>query len=34
VARRENRRGEARYGLGPMGHMLDLPRGEYHASLQ
>jgi pilus assembly protein CpaC len=34
VARRESRRGEARYGLGPMGHMLDLPRGEYHASLQ
>jgi len=34
VARRENRRGEARYGQGPMGHMLDLPRGEHHASLQ
>jgi pilus assembly protein CpaC len=34
VARRENRRGEARYGQGPIGHMLDLPRGEHHASLQ
>jgi pilus assembly protein CpaC len=34
VARRENRRGEARYGQGPMGHMLDLPKGENHASLQ
>jgi pilus assembly protein CpaC len=33
VARRENRRGEARYGNGPMGHMLDLPKGENHASL-
>ena len=34
VARRENRRGEARYGQGPIGHMLDLPKGENHASLQ
>jgi pilus assembly protein CpaC len=34
VARRENKRGEARYGQGPMGHMLDLPKGENHASLQ
>jgi pilus assembly protein CpaC len=33
VARRENRRGEATYGRGPMGHMLDLPKGEHHASL-
>jgi len=34
VARRENRRGEAKYGQGEMGHMLDLPKGENHASLQ
>jgi len=34
VARRENRRGEARYGAGPIGHMLDLPKGDRHASLQ
>ena len=34
VARRENRRGEAKYGNGPVGHMLDLPKGENHASLQ
>jgi len=33
VARRENRRGEARFGEGLIGHMLDLPRGENHASL-
>ncbi len=33
VARRENRRGEARYGTGQIGHMLDLPKGENHASL-
>jgi pilus assembly protein CpaC len=33
VARRENRRGEAKYGNGPLGHMLDLPKGENHASL-
>lgn len=34
VARRENRRGEAKYGRGPMGHMLDLSKGESHASLR
>jgi pilus assembly protein CpaC len=34
VARRENRRGEARFGEGLIGHMLDLPRGENHASLR
>jgi len=34
VARRENRRGEAKFGQGPMGHMLDLPKGENHASLR
>jgi pilus assembly protein CpaC len=34
VARRENRRGEATYGHGPIGHMLDLPKGESHASLR
>jgi pilus assembly protein CpaC len=34
VARRENRRGEATYGQGPIGHMLDLPKGENHASLR
>jgi len=34
VARRENRRGEAKFGHGPMGHVLDLPKGENHASLQ
>jgi len=34
VPRREATRGEARYGHGEMGHMLDLPRGESHASLQ
>jgi pilus assembly protein CpaC len=34
VARRENRRGEATYGRGEIGHMLDLPKGEtHHASL-
>jgi len=33
VARRENRRGETRYGTGELGHMLDLPKGENHASL-
>ncbi len=33
VARRENKRGEASYGYGPMGHMLDLPKGETHAAL-
>jgi pilus assembly protein CpaC len=34
VARRENRRGEATYGQGPIGHMLDLPKGETHVSLR
>ena len=34
VARRENRRGEAKFGQGPIGHMLDLPKGENHASLR
>jgi pilus assembly protein CpaC len=34
VARRENRRGEASYGQGPIGHMLDLPKGEQHAALR
>jgi pilus assembly protein CpaC len=34
VARRENRRGEASYGKAQVGHMLDLPKGEYHASLK
>jgi pilus assembly protein CpaC len=34
VARRENRRGEATYGQGPIGHMLDLPKVENHASLR
>jgi pilus assembly protein CpaC len=34
VARRENRRGEKGYGHGEIGHMLDLPKGENHASLQ
>ncbi len=33
VARRENRRGEAKYGQGEIGHLLDLPKGEAHASL-
>ncbi len=33
VARRENRRGEATYGRGEIGHVLDLPKGEAHASL-
>jgi hypothetical protein len=34
VARRENRRGEATYGHRPIGHMLDLPKGDQHASLR
>jgi pilus assembly protein CpaC len=34
VANRENRRGEASYGNGPIGHMLDLPRREDHVSLR
>jgi pilus assembly protein CpaC len=33
VARRENRRGEATFGREPIGHVLDLPKGENHASL-
>jgi pilus assembly protein CpaC len=33
VARRENRKGEATYGKGEIGHMLELPKGDHHASL-
>jgi pilus assembly protein CpaC len=33
VARRENRRNEATFQKRELGHMLDLPKGENHASL-
>jgi pilus assembly protein CpaC len=34
VSNRDRRRGEKGYGNGEIGHMLDLPKGEHHASLQ